>query len=323
MLTADGTPTTPAPQVSAQTPLPAAPAPGFTVLPPLPAPSYPTPVPQYGQPPSPPPVQRPPTATGRRAILIGVLAGAAVLLFGGGVAVAQNIGNGRHPAGQSATLGQPADNTDAGGRAGNGLGTGSGSGSESGAGSESSAGSESGSGTGTGTGSGTGPGTDVAAAPQDNAPTSAADAREQAAAVRGLLRSSGASRRSIQAAMNDVEQCGDVTADAAAFGRAAANRARQSARAESLDYSALPNGSDLHRTLVDALNAARQADLAFQSWANSLDGGCTRQAARNSGLRAQGMQESATAREHKEAFAGYWNDVCDTNGWPRLRETDI
>jgi len=84
-----------------------------------------------------------------------------------------------------------------------------------------------------------------------------------------------------------------------------------------------PDSAGLHSSLVDALDASRQADLAFQSWANSLSRSCTRTAARNSPLRAEGMRESATARSHKEDFVASWNAVCDANGWAHLKETDI
>jgi hypothetical protein len=151
----------------------------------------------------------------------------------------------------------------------------------------------------------------------------AADRATQAAAVRDLLTSSGAARRSLQPAIADVKKCGNLSSDAAVFETAASNRSTHRTQADTLDYSALPDGDDLHRTLIDALEASYQADVAFQDWATSLDGNCTRPAANSSSHLTDGMDYSATANAHKKKFVARWNPICRSYGWATLQDTDI
>jgi serine/threonine protein kinase len=164
---------------------------------------------------------------------------------------------------------------------------------------------------------GTGSGSDVQN-PDDNA-----DLGTQAAAVRDLLSSSGAARRRIQPAIADVSSCGDLSADAAVFQAAAGNRSSHRSQADALDYSALPNGDDLHQSLVNALTASYQADSAYQDWATSLDGNCTRQAARSSSHLTDATNYSKTANGYKKTFVGLWNPICESYGWTTLQDTDI
>jgi serine/threonine protein kinase len=149
------------------------------------------------------------------------------------------------------------------------------------------------------------------------------EALSQARAIRDLLSSSGATRRSIQSAIADVSSCGNLAADAATFGQAAADRSSHRGRAAALDYSAVPNGTELRRVLVGALEASYNADVAYQAWANSLAGSCTRQAAARSTHLADATRSSESATSYKKEFVGMWNDVCNSYGWSPLQETDI
>jgi hypothetical protein len=153
--------------------------------------------------------------------------------------------------------------------------------------------------------------------------TDVPDAGGQAAAVRDLLSSSGDARRSIQPAIADVSACGDLSADAAVFDAAATSRSEHRSQADALDYAALPDGAELRQSLVDALTASYQADVAFREWAESLDGNCTSRAARTSGHRKDAADYSKTATAHKKRFVALWNPICESYGWSSLQYTDI
>ena len=150
-----------------------------------------------------------------------------------------------------------------------------------------------------------------------------ANAKDQAVALRNLLSSSGAARKSIQSAIADVSSCGDLSADAAVFEAAATNRSRHREQADALDYSALPNGGQLHQILADALAASYQADGAYRDWAASLDGNCTRSAARSSSLLTDATNFSKTANGFKKKFVALWNPVCRSYGWAAWKDTDV
>src|SRR5690606_38624391 len=87
----------------------------------------------------------------------------------------------------------------------------------------------------------------------------------QASAMNGLLSDSRRSRSSIQQAVDAAVRC-----DASAvqkLKKITDARAAQLAEAGELTVDALPGGQELKDTLIEALDAARDADAGFLAWA--------------------------------------------------------
>lgn len=143
----------------------------------------------------------------------------------------------------------------------------------------------------------------------------------QASAMNGLLSDSRRSRSGIQQAVDAAVRC-----DASAvqeLKKITDARAAQLAEAGELTVDALPGGQELKDTLIEALDAARDADAGFLAWARRhRDQGCTGSPTDDPGYR-RGMSRSVDAQAAKERFVELWRPVADSFDLPYWEANDI
>lgn len=147
----------------------------------------------------------------------------------------------------------------------------------------------------------------------------AANAKDQAVTIDGIIRWSGQSRRALFDALADLEACRNAAGATTALRGVADGRAHQIAALDKLDVSALPDGGSLRGTLVTALGYSLEADQAFIRWGEHVQ----QSACRHDGNYDQAASSSRNATATKQQFVGAWNPVARTYGLPEYQETDI
>jgi hypothetical protein len=159
----------------------------------------------------------------------------------------------------------------------------------------------------------------IAAAASAGGVGNAADgADDQAATINGILGWSGRSRRALFGALDDLNECRNVTGATEALQTVANDRSHQIDALDDVDVSALPNGSSLRNTLLKALNYSLKADRAFVRWGDAQQNGCHDNADHD-----DAMAYSRDATATKQQFLRKWNPVAATYGLPELDEPDI
>lgn len=166
------------------------------------------------------------------------------------------------------------------------------------------------------------PTTPVTTAPSST-PASAPTEQQAAASLAALLQSSVSDRSSVNAAYNDVLQCGpNLTQDAQTFSSAAASRQQLLSQLISM-----PGGSALPSQMLSDLTAAWQAsinaDKDFAGWAqDEASGNCTPNGQSDPHFQAaNGPDLQATAA--KKAFTSLWNPVASQYGLTRYQQGEL
>jgi hypothetical protein len=143
-------------------------------------------------------------------------------------------------------------------------------------------------------------------------PTSTLASR-QAAAVNDLLRSSAATRKTLQGAVTKASECTDVSGAVGQIQDAVNQRGAEYNQAAALSTFALANGTIVKTDLIAALRNSLNADRDYLTWAaQQLNLGCapaTQSSAYNAAYNADQQADAA-----KEAFVQVWNPVAARYG---------
>lgn len=138
----------------------------------------------------------------------------------------------------------------------------------------------------------------------------------QAAQLNNLLDSSTASRKSLIAAVQNVDDCTNLTGAVSALSAVAGQRAGEYAQAATLSTGDLRNGSALKSDLISALRYSVLADQDFLSWAREeLAVNCGSSVSATDSYNA-GVSASADAVTAKNEFVSLWNPIARTQGYP-------
>lgn len=155
-------------------------------------------------------------------------------------------------------------------------------------------------------------------------PTSGADAiRQQATALDALITTSKATRGKLGDALNNVDQCQNLTGAAAQLVQVAAERNAEINQLKALAVDALPGGASMRDVLVEALTYSMEADQGYADWARALSGGgCVAPAGHDRNWQTADVA-SQKATEAKLQFLSAWNPVAGSNGLPTRVDTDL
>ena len=138
----------------------------------------------------------------------------------------------------------------------------------------------------------------------------------QAAQLNNLLDSSTASRKSLIAAVQNVDDCTNVAGAVSDISAVAGQRAGEYTKAAALSTGALRDGSALKSDLISALRYSVLADQDFLSWAREeLAVNCGTSASATDSYNA-GVSASAAAVTAKNEFVSLWNPIASTQGYP-------
>jgi len=146
--------------------------------------------------------------------------------------------------------------------------------------------------------------------------SSAAPVSEQQAATNlsGLLAQSGKDRNAIQAAVNDVDQCGPtLSQDPQTFQNAASSRQQLLSHLASLPgRPTLP--AAMLQELTSAWQASATADADLGQWAqDEVTQGCTQNDQADAHFQAAGGPDTQ-ATTGKKAFVAQWNPIASQYG---------
>jgi hypothetical protein len=160
--------------------------------------------------------------------------------------------------------------------------------------------------------------------PLSGSPSSPSSSEQQAAeSLAPLLAQSGSDRQAVNAAYNDVLQCGPtLTADAQAFQSAASSHQQLLTELGQLsDLSALPQG--MVGDLESAWRASRTADNDFAAWAqDQVTNGCSANNQSDPNFTAADAPD-LTATASKTAFVSLWNPLAQNYGLPQYTQSDL
>jgi hypothetical protein len=170
------------------------------------------------------------------------------------------------------------------------------------------------------------PATDSPSSPADDSSPSPAQptvAAEQLAAqaLAGLLTQSTSDRQSVQDAVADVSQCGNLSQDQQVFQSAANSRQQLLTQLAALPgASALPGS--MTQALAGAWQASMQADQDFAAWAkDESSNGCSDSGSDSNYQAATGPDDQATA--DKKSFLSAWNPIAGQYGLPTYQEDQV
>ncbi|WP_188190067.1 hypothetical protein [Nonomuraea sp. SYSU D8015] len=146
-------------------------------------------------------------------------------------------------------------------------------------------------------------------------------AAEQARRMNELLASSSATRADLSAAIERASKC--ERRGLAEIEGVTASRRDQLASARGLEVDALPDGEKVKKALVDALDAAFDADAAFLSWARRhVAGDCEGPVNEDRDFQ-RGVDRSKDARKAKARFAKAWEPIAETHDLTAWKSAQI
>jgi hypothetical protein len=116
-------------------------------------------------------------------------------------------------------------------------------------------------------------------------------------------------RGNLQAAVNHVSRCQNVTAEANVIAGIAASRKAELGRLSSIDWAAMPSGPTMETDLTTALQDSRLADQDYHRWATGLAASCQPPAEGGTSFTAADTA-SAQAVTAKAAFLPLWRPVA-------------
>ena len=129
-------------------------------------------------------------------------------------------------------------------------------------------------------------------------------------------------RANVSSAANDLENCGNPSADKVAFTQAASVRQSVVNQLGTHQVSQIPNGTEMVQDLSRALNYSIQSDNSYAQWAADELTGCSTDYATDSNF-AAAQQTDPQATAQKQAFTNLWNAVAPQYGLPVLDPTKI
>jgi hypothetical protein len=144
----------------------------------------------------------------------------------------------------------------------------------------------------------------------------------EAQALANLVSASAGQRTNVSTAANDLENCGNASADQSAFTQAASVRQSVVNQLGALQVALLPNGAEMAQDLSSALSYSIQSDTSYAQWAGDELSGCSTDYAADSNF-AAAQQTDPQADSQKRAFASLWNAVAPQYGLPTWDPTKI
>jgi hypothetical protein len=131
--------------------------------------------------------------------------------------------------------------------------------------------------------------------------------------VNHLLASSAATRKALQAAVDEVGDCANLPSAVSQIQAVVNQRGNESSQASALATTALANGTTVKSDLIAALHDSLDADRDYLAWAQQqLNSGCT--PAAQSGAYNAANDADQQAGASKEAFVHVWNRVAAKYG---------
>jgi serine/threonine-protein kinase len=148
------------------------------------------------------------------------------------------------------------------------------------------------------------------------APDPAASA--QATAVSNLLASGNGSADSLNAAVNDVVNCGNIASDIGEIQSVKSQRQNEYAQAQSIQMSDLPDPGVLKSDLLQALNYSIAADSGYLAYANQMESSNCQ-----AGSQAAAQAADTQAVTYKTQFLSLWNPIAGEYGLTQLSVGNI
>ncbi|MEV4295632.1 hypothetical protein [Microbispora rosea] len=145
-------------------------------------------------------------------------------------------------------------------------------------------------------------------------------AAQQAHAVDAVL--SGHTRLELTAALEEIQNCRDVSSAVTTVRQVAESRRRQLEQLTAVQVDTVPDGSGLKGRLDDALRASLNADESFLVWATRAASECTSNSTADPDY-VRGMDYSRAATAAKERFVSVWNPIARRYGLPERSPDDI
>jgi hypothetical protein len=163
--------------------------------------------------------------------------------------------------------------------------------------------------------------------PPAESPVVPTDGPSQAAALQGILQQAIEDRRTVVAAVQDIQACGagqGFEADVSALNQAATDRLDAANKAGQAPVDAIDGGQEAAQTLVTALTESAAADKAFAAWGDDVSGGrCTGQASIRGRNYKNGASASARAAAAKDEFVSAWNPIAGEYGLQTVTTDDF
>lgn len=156
----------------------------------------------------------------------------------------------------------------------------------------------------------------------DSTTTAPLTTTTEAQALASLVSMSAGQRTNVSTAANDLENCGNASADQSAFTQAASVRQSVVNQLVTLQVALVPNGAEMVQDLSSALNYSIQSDNSYAQWAGDELSGCSTDYAADSNF-AAAQQTDPQADSQKRAFASLWNAVAPQYELPTWDPTKI
>jgi serine/threonine-protein kinase len=150
------------------------------------------------------------------------------------------------------------------------------------------------------------------------APTPDPAATAQATAVSNLLASGNGSADNLNAAVNDVANCGSIASDISEIQSVESQRQDEYAQAQSTQMSDLPDAAALKSDLLQALHYSLVADSDYLAYANQMESSSCQ-----AGSQAAAQAADTQAVTYKTQFVSLWNPTAGEYGLPQLTISSI
>jgi hypothetical protein len=142
-------------------------------------------------------------------------------------------------------------------------------------------------------------------------------------AVNDVLAESVSDRARLNAAIDDVTRCTNLSESVTQLRSVVSDRDSQIDTVQKLDISDLPGGAEVRSRLLEVLNAVRDADAAYLTWAEpTVTAGCGKTNARTAAFQL-GETASTKAGTAKAAFLAIWNPIATAEHLPTRSANEI
>lgn len=161
------------------------------------------------------------------------------------------------------------------------------------------------------------PSASATASADGNGGTADSPAAQQAKALDSLLKTSGASRSSVVAAVESIKNCGNLAGAASDLRSASGQRVGLVTQLGALSVDQLPHHADLTDALTKAWRASAAADSHYANWAGEAEHNhkvCKGGHARATAEAQAGNRESGTATQQKKRAVRLWNAIAKQYG---------
>lgn len=154
-----------------------------------------------------------------------------------------------------------------------------------------------------------------------------ADGASQATALQSLLQQGAPDRKTVVAAVQDIQSCGagaGLDADISALDQAATNRSNLADQANQAEVGAIDNGTEAVQALTTAFQQSATADRAFSAWATDLKNGkCTAGSTTRNQHYKDAESASGEAGKAKDDFVTLWNSIAGRYGLQPVSADDF